>query len=114
METYEEAVREIRRILEGVAAKRGTIPYSEVVSQVNAMHLEPDSKLFADMLDDISRQANGEGLGMLSAVVIHKGDDYLPGGGFFKLGRELSRDPSDKVAFHSVELQRVHNSFAAR
>lgn len=113
METREEAVQEIRRILERVAAKRGTVPYSEVVSQVNAMHLEPDSRLFAEMLDEISRQTDGEGLGMLSAVVIHKGDDYLPGDGFFKLGRELDRDPSDRVAFHSVELQRVHDSFAA-
>ena len=51
---------------------------------------------------------------MLSAVVIHKGDDYLPGDGFFKLGRELGRDPSDRVSFHIVELQRVHDSFAAR
>jgi hypothetical protein len=113
VDAREHAAQEIRRILEGVAAKRGTIPYSEVVSQVHAMPLEPDSGLFADMLDEISRQTDGEGLGMLSAVVIHKGDDYLPGEGFFKLGRELGRDPSDKVAFHSVELQRVHDSFAA-
>jgi hypothetical protein len=63
---------------------------------VNAMHLEPDSRLFADMLDEISRQTDREGLGMLSAVVIHKGDDYLPGDGFFKRGRELGRDPSDR------------------
>ncbi len=53
-----------------------------------------------------------KGVGMLSAVVIHKGDDYLPGSGFFKLGRELGRDPSDEVAFHTAELQRVHDSFA--
>jgi hypothetical protein len=49
---------------------------------------------------------------MLSAVVIHKGDDYLSGPGFFKLGRELGRDTSDKLAFHSAELRRVHDSFA--
>jgi hypothetical protein len=114
MEAHKEAVQEIRLILERIAAKRGTIPYSEVVSQVNAMHLEPNSRLFADMLDEISRQTDGEGHSMLSAVVIHKGDDYLPGDGFFKLGRELGRDPSDRVALHSVELQRVHDSFAAR
>jgi len=76
------------------------------------MHLEPDSRLFADMLDEISRQTDEEDLGMLSAVVIHKGDDYLPGDGFFKLGRELGRDTSDRVAFHSNELQQVHDSFA--
>lgn len=114
VDAHEQAVVEIRRVLERVASIRGTVPYSEVVSQVTAMHLEPDSRLFADMLDEVSRQTDGEGLGMLSAVVIHKRDDYLPGGGFFKLGRELGRDPSDRVAFHIAELHRVHDSFAAR
>jgi hypothetical protein len=108
----EQAIKEIREVLEQVALNRGTVAYSEVVSQLNAMRLEPDSKLFAAMLDEISRQTDEEGLGMLSAVVVHKGDDYLPGRGFFKLGRELGRDSSDKVAFHSAELQQVHDSFA--
>lgn len=112
MGAHEEAAREVREILERVASNRRAVAYSEVVSQVEAMHLEPDSKLFAEMLDEISRHSDEEGLGMLSAVVIHKGDDYLPGSGFFKLGRELGRDPSDKVAFHTAELHRVHNSFA--
>ena len=49
---------------------------------------------------------------MLSAVVIHKGNDYLPGPGFFTLGRELGRNTSDKPAFHSKELKEVHNAFA--
>ena len=52
---------------------------------------------------------------MLSAVVIHKGDDYLPGPGFFALGRELSRETSDKLSFHSAELTRVQTpSHASR
>jgi len=112
MDEREQATKEIRAILEEVASRRHTIAYSEVVPKVRAMHLEPDSKLFAQMLDDISRYSNGKDRGMLSAVVIHKGDDYLPGPGFFKLGRELSRDTSDKLAFHSTELRRVHDTFA--
>jgi hypothetical protein len=112
MDKREQAIEEIRAILEEVASRRSTIAYSEVVPKVRAMHLEPDSKLFARMLDDISRYSNEEGWGMLSAVVIHKGDDYLPGPGFFKLGRELGRDTSDKLAFHSAELRRVHDAFA--
>ncbi len=112
MDAREQAVEEIRWILEEVASARSAIAYSEVASQVQAIHLEPDSKLFAQMLDEISRRSNEEGRGMLSAVVIHKGDDYLPGPGFFTLGRELGRDTSDKPAFHSEELKKVHNVFA--
>lgn len=112
MAFHEQAVAEIRAILEDVAKRRETIAYSEVVSQVQAVHLEPDSKLFAQMLDEISRRSDGQGRGMLSAVVIHKGDDYLPGPGFFSLGRELGRDTSDRLAFHSTELGRVQRSYA--
>jgi molybdopterin synthase catalytic subunit len=112
MAEHEEAVGEIRAILEKVASDRGTVAYSEVVSQVKALHLERDSPLFAQMLDEISRQSNSEGRGMLSAVVVHKGDDRRPGDGFFKLSRELGRDTSDPIVFHAVELQRVHDSYA--
>lgn len=111
MAEHEEAVQEIRGILKRVASLRQTIPYSEVVSQVRAVHLERDSPLFAQMLDEISRQSNAEGRGMLSAVVVHKGDDRRPGDGFFKLGSELGRDTSDRIAFYAAELQRVHDSF---
>lgn len=112
MDEREQAVGEIRAILERVASARRTIAYSEVVTQVDSMHLEPDSKLLAQMLDSISRHSDEEGRGMLSAIVIHKGDDYLPGPGFFKLGRQLGRDTSDKLAFHIAELRRVHDAFA--
>jgi hypothetical protein len=112
MDLREQAVEEIQTILEKVASARRTIPYSEVTAQVQAVHLEPDSKLFAQMLDEISRHSDEEGCGMLSAVVIHKGDDYLPGPGFFTLGRKLRRETSDKLLFHSAELARVHNAFA--
>jgi hypothetical protein len=112
MEEHEEAVREIRKILEKVAADQGTVAYSEVVSRVKPLHLERDSPLFAQMLDEISRQSDSEGRGMLSAVVVHKGDDRRPGDGFFKLGRELGRGTSDRIVFHAEELQRVHDSYA--
>jgi len=111
MDAHEQAVEEIRRILEEVAFAQSTLAYSEVIAQVRAIHLEPDSKLFAQMLDEISRRSDEKGLGILSAVVIHKGDDYLPGPGFFTLGEELGRDTSDKLAFHSEELRRVHAAF---
>jgi hypothetical protein len=112
MDLHEQAVEEIRSILKEAASARQTIAYSEVTAQVQAVPLEPDSKLFAQMLDEISRHSDEEGRGMLSAVVVHKGDDYLPGPGFFTLGRELGRETSDKLSFHSAELTRVHNAFA--
>jgi hypothetical protein len=112
MTEEEVALREIRTILEKVAAEGDALAYSEVVPQVKAMHLERDSPLLARLLDEISRQTDAEGKGMLSAVVIHKGDDYLPGKGFFKLGKELGRDISVREVFYAMELKRVHAAFA--
>jgi hypothetical protein len=31
---------------------------------------------------------------------------------YSEVGRELGRDTSDKLAFHSTELRRVHDAFA--
>ena len=58
-----------------------------------------------------SRPRNtNQGHGMLSAIVVHATDDYLPGPGFFKLADTLGLAASDKIAFHAAELHRVHDA----
>jgi hypothetical protein len=111
VDAYEEARREIEAVLEHTARSQETITYSELVGKVQAIPLEPDSKILAKILDEISTDQDAAGRGMLSAVVIHKTDDYLPGPGFFSLAETLGRDASDEVAFHAAELERVHRSF---
>jgi hypothetical protein len=106
-----EALAEARAVLERVARERSAITYSDLVAKIEAVPLEPDSKVLAEILDDISSATDQERGCMLSAVVIHKGDDELPGPGFFKLGRALGRDTSEKLAFHMSELARVHQAY---
>lgn len=112
MGDYEDARSEARAVLARIAKARSTIPYSDLVKEIDSLHLEPDSKVLAQMLDEISSEADSAGRGMLSAVVVHKTDDYLPGTGFFALAKHLGRDPSDRVACHAQELARVHEAFA--
>jgi len=116
MEEQEAATLEIRRVLESQARKRGTIHYSELTPQVESMHLEPNSDLLAELLDGISRESNTRKGVMLSAVVIRKGEEPLPGPGFFTLARELGRavgpDLPDKLSFHAQELKAVHEAYA--
>lgn len=115
-EIHDQAIAEIRSALEPIARSEGTITYSDLVDRVEAVPLEPDSKLLAGLLDEISTASDAIGRGMLSAVVVHKGDDYLPGKGFFKLarrlGREVGREPDELVEFHAAELGRVHRAYA--
>ena len=112
MGLYEDARDQAWDRLRRTAADRTTITYSELVGHIGAWMLEPDSPVLAKILDEISTQEDGAGRGMLSAVVVHKTDDYLPGPGFFALASQLGRDVSDKVAFHAQELERVFQAFS--
>ena len=116
MSSHEQASVEIRRVLQSVARKEGTIFYSQLVPQVESVHLEPNSDLLAELLDEISRESNATKGVMLSAVVIRKGEEPLPGPGFFKLAGELGRsvgpDLHDRLSLHAHELKAVHEAYA--
>ena len=114
-EETQEASLEIRRVLEAEARRRRTIYYSELTPQVKAMYIEPGSKLLAELLDGISRDSNQTKGVMLSAIVIRKGDEPLPGPGFFKLARELGNevgpDELEELQFHAQELEAVYSAY---
>jgi hypothetical protein len=116
MEERDQAVAEIRSVLEGVARREKTIFYSDLTPQIKAIYLEPGGDLLAELLDAVSRQSDTARRVMLSAVVIRKGEEPLPGPGFFKLARELGRsvgtELSDRLALHTLELKRVYASYA--
>jgi hypothetical protein len=109
---YEDARAEAHNALRGVARRRETITYGELVAGIQALQLDPHGGVLAQILDEISTEEHNQGHGMLSAVVIHATDDYLPGPGFFKLADTLGLSASDKVAFHAAELHRVHDAHA--
>jgi hypothetical protein len=100
------ARKEIEQILRRTARNQTTTTYSAVVEEVTALTLRPDSEVLASLLDDISRDENNAGRGMLSAVVVHA-DDGLPGDGFFKLAKTLGRPVEDRAVFHASELVNV-------
>jgi hypothetical protein len=106
-----QAHDQIVAILRRVAGARGTTTYSDLAPQVSAIPgLRYDGDLLPALLDEVSRAEAGAERGMLSAVVVHKNDDDLPGEGFFKLARELGRDTSDQLAFYVAELNLVYES----
>jgi len=99
---------EIRRILIERAKVRGKIPYSELVEQVQTIHLEPDFHALASMLGEISSEEDAAGHGMLTVIVVHKSGDMQPGSGFFELANELGRDTTDILKCWADELRTVH------
>lgn len=112
MGKYETAQGEAHDVLRGVAREQKTITYGQLVTRVHTLQLDPHGGVLAQILDEISMDEHGRGRGMLSAVVIHATDDYLPGPGFFTLAHNLGHADEDNVAFHAAELRRVHSAFA--
>lgn len=110
MDWRSEAAAEALAVLKRTARKQAIITYSDLVAEIHAVPLEPASKVLAEILDEISTESDAQGEGMLSAVVVHKDSNDLPGPGFFALARKLGRDTSDELAFHAAEIHRVHQS----
>ncbi|MEJ5375822.1 MAG: hypothetical protein WHX93_04530 [bacterium] len=111
---WNKAKEEMRRILVDRARVRGMIPYSELVSQISTIQMEPESYALAAMLGEISREEDDAGRGMLTVIVVHKSGDMQLGPGFFELAKELGRDTSDILKCWVDELKKVHAYWASQ
>ena len=106
MSSIDEIVREIEAVLVECCRHKKTMTYGDVAASVNSVRLNPRHPWLHEFLDDISREEDGQGRGMLSAVVVRK-DTGFPGEGFYRLARKLGRDVSDKTRFWRQEFDRV-------
>lgn len=109
---WETAREEMRRALCERAKIRGTIGYAELISEVQAIRFERHSAPFTAMLQEVAALEDTEGRGMLTALVIHKYRDKLPGPEFYALAERLSRDTSDRTRCWSDEVERVYAAWS--
>jgi hypothetical protein len=100
----------MRAVLIARAGIERTIPYSELTGLVHTIHFSYDDTAFHHMLDEISREEDAAGRGMLSVIVVHKDGDMMPGPGFFRLAKKLGRDKSDREACWANELRKVYDN----
>jgi hypothetical protein len=92
----------------------GTTSYSDVCGRLTGrwVNLEPDSPLLAEALGlivDRCRQAEPP-LPALSAVVVHKGGDKMPGNGYFTAAHQGIEDPLERQIAWARELADVHKA----
>ena len=99
-------------ILAGVAARRGRIAYSEMAPLIASISFEHDDPRFWHLLGEISVEEMAAGRGMLSAIVVHRGGDMLPGPGFYQLAKSLGKKVSEVDRFWLDEFNRVHDVWA--
>ena len=111
---WEAAKREARAIIYGVARRRGTISYSDLVGQISSVRMEPHDPRLGQFLGEISGEDDEADLGLSTVLVVHKSGDGQPGPGFYDLAQSRGRDVSDPVALWCEELTRVHDAWADR
>jgi hypothetical protein len=112
-EDWQRAKEEMKQVLIESAKLCQTITYSDLVPKIKAIDLPRNSPAFWNMLGEISTEEDAAGRGMLTAIVVHGQGDALPGAGFFRLGKKLGRDTSDKRACWIEELKRVYGAWCA-
>lgn len=109
---WDAAKGQARSALIEVATRKGRISYSELVTSISALSLEPfDARLF-HLLGEISSEEDRAGRGMLTAIVVHKSGDMQPGPGFFELAKSLGKNVKDPLACWVAEFNKVHDYWA--
>jgi hypothetical protein len=99
---------EARAIMIRRAMARNVISYSELVSQISRIRLDPHDARLDHFLGEISSEEDSKNRGMLTVLVVHKSGDLEPGKGFYELASSLGRDVSDREKCWAEELQRVY------
>ena len=99
--------------LQEVAGNESLTTYQEAGDVVELDMDNPlDRNTIAAMLDEINKYEASQGRPMLSAVVVHAGEDNMPGRGFFEcargLGKPVSRDRLAEIGFWAKEVRRVY------
>ena len=115
---WESVKQEMRSAIIQQAKQHETISYSELLETVTGLPLDLERadhrNIMAEMLGEISLAEDKGGRGMLSSLVVHKTGDMEPGQGFFEYAESLGRDISNKLAFWTAEMRKVHDYWSTR
>jgi hypothetical protein len=107
-DVWESAKAEAVLALKAKAKAKDLTTYVELTRQIVSIHFDPHEYNFHHFLGQLSSESDAAGEGMISALIIYKGEDQLPSPGFFDLAKRLGRDISDRVRCWSDEVNRVH------
>ena len=111
---WDKAKAQAIAILVDVAKQRGRIAYSELTPKIDAIQFDYDDPRFGYFLGEISEEEMRANRGMLSAIVVHKSGDMIPGPGFYDLAKRLGKKVGDIDRFWLSEFNKVHDVWANR
>lgn len=109
---FRQAKAEAKAVMLACAACGEIITYGELVAQIVAIRLIPNSSLLARILTEISMVDLDPRQGILAAVVVRK-DIGIPGSGFFKIIDFVGRSTAARRHRWTRELERAHQRWSA-
>lgn len=105
---WNSAKQQARDAMINKARHRAMITYTDLCKAITAICIKPNDYFLRHLLDEISKEEDEAGRGMLTALVVHKVGDMEPGRGFYELAEKLGRQFTDPVKFWIEELHFVH------
>jgi hypothetical protein len=108
---WSAAKAEGKAALAQCARERKMISYTEFIHHICSISFETpyDSRL-PQFLAEISMEEAKAGRGMMTALVVRKNGDRMPGQGFFELAGRLGYDVSDPEKFWIEQVNKVFAS----
>ena len=104
------------RLIELARALPGRLTtYSDIAPLAGlSMNNDTDRERISTLLGEILRHEVNQGRPLLTAIVVHRGNDNNSGEGFFSIATDIgrfngSRDPLARLEFLVRQVQEVHN-----
>lgn len=95
---WRSAIEEAKSAIRKRARRKRTLSYSELVSEIASVSLDPHDPRLSHLLGIVAREEHEAGRGMLTVLVVHKGGTS-PGRGFFEMARQLGYQFKNEEAF---------------
>jgi hypothetical protein len=105
-DAWEAAKREAICAMVRAGRDGDLIFYSDLSRQISSLRIEPHSYEMDRLLDQISKEEEADGRGILTALVVLK-DEGIPAPGFWVSAAELGRDVNDRIGCWAQEVKRV-------
>jgi len=117
---YAQMKEYVYKRLKELSSEKKLIAYGDLLREMNIDPAESWEKNrhqeLRDILGEISFEENEKGQPLLSALVIHKEGDQLPGKGFFvglfkQIGRKPILDPDERLRVWLLEIDKFYKKW---
>lgn len=112
-DAFDEKVDKVRRMLEGVAARRGTVTYAPVMELVGMSTKIPnDRAVIGRILGIISEETQRRPDKFLLSALVFNSNAGKPSPSFFQLARKLNYAVANEEQFLNRQLKKIWNHYA--